>query len=674
MKRFILDTLDSYDDLGIILEDVENSFMGSLSASSQDVPGMTGAISQGTSIGAKNIILECVCLAKNETERAEKEAYIANVLRPFTTNEVPLKFTTSMDWEMYVNLVDISKSTRLAKATCDFSFTITFEASDPHQYGKMINQEIKENPVTITADGYSDVKPVFTCIPDTDITKLAIVDDNGDWAYIGNDVDFMAGETPVNNEPLILDDKCSTTVPWTILKNSEVTWRLDGYSDGGLKIVNDGIQASGFGGNRDGYHGPAFQQYLGQECEDYRVKIRLCNYQNFARARGVVEFYLLDDNGNRIGKLALNDKSNGKDPYVVFNVEKGSNLKNIYNSPGTTKKGKKTTIKVKTKNGTKTVTVNKKKKTEVVYKTINLPSSTATSTFTNFYGYLEVVKIGNKFTFNIMKLKRDGTGNAWSKPITTTFTDTGNTYNKKLAGVAGYIAKADIQEDKTNPVTKYSMNTLALTDVKVWNILNGGNGITSDQEIIARAGEELRIDSEDGCFYKNGEPFMDNFYIGSQFPKFTGGVPIEYNLFPKPSNLRIDSDNLVNESTFDVGYLQASSGKLMSSSNDAIDRASTWIACVPAQNLAYSILNTDSNSMRRIFFYTKSKTFINYIEIKNSEQSATVVVPANVYYCKVYAQKALTIRMKLEIGTVATAYNEHVPTAKWLLDYRPTRD
>ena len=60
MKRFILDTLDSYEDLGIILEDVENSFMGSLSASSQDVPGMAGAISQGTSIGAKNIILECV--------------------------------------------------------------------------------------------------------------------------------------------------------------------------------------------------------------------------------------------------------------------------------------------------------------------------------------------------------------------------------------------------------------------------------------------------------------------------------------------------------------------------------------------------------------------------------------------------------------------------------------
>lgn len=674
MKRFILDTLDSYDDLGIILEDVENSFMGSLSSSSQDVPGMTGAISQGTSIGSKNIILECVCLAQNESERAEKEAYIANVLRPFTTNAVSLKFTTSMDWEMYVNLVDISKSTRLSKSTCDFSFTITFEASDPHQYGKMITQEIRENPVTITADGYSDVKPVFTCIPDTDITKLAIVDDNGEWAYIGNDVDFMAGETPINNEPLILDDKCSTTVPWTSLENADVTFKLDGTASGSLKIYNNGIQVKSFGENMAGYHGPAFQQYLGQECEDYRVRVRLCNLQHYARSRGAAEFYLLDSNGARIGKVALNDKSDGKDPYIVFSVENGSNFKYVYNSPGTVKKGKVTTIKVKTKNGTKTVVVNKKKKTEVAYKTISVPSSTATSTFTDFYGYLDVLKIGNKFTFSIMKLKSNNAGNAWSKPITTTFTDTKNTYNKKLAGIAFFLAKADIAEDRANPPIKYTVNTLAITDVKVWNILNGGNGITSKQEIIARAGEELRIDSEDGCFYKNGEPFMDNFYIGSQFPKFTGGVPIEYNLFPKPSNLRVDSDNLVNESTFDVGYLQAASGKLMSSSNDTIDRASTWITCVPAQNLTFSILNTDSNSVRRIFFYTKSKTFINYIEYKNTVKSATVTVPANAYYCKVYAQKALTVRLKLEIGTVATAYNEHVPTAKWLLDYRPTRD
>ncbi|ATF25043.1 phage tail protein [Brochothrix thermosphacta] len=671
---FILDTLDSYADLGIIVEEIENPFMGSLSSSSQDVSGMTGAIFQGTSISSKKIVISCVCLANSAEERAEKEAYIANVLRPFTTNEVSLRFKESNDWEMYVHLSEITSSQRVLKKANSFSFTITFEASDPHQYGKMITQEIRENPVTITADGYSDIKPVFTCIPDTDITKMAIVDDNGDWAYIGNDVDFMQGETPVNNEPLILDDKCSTTVPWTSLENADVTFKLDGTASGSLKIHNDSIQAKSFGENMAGYHGPAFQQYLGQECEDYRVRVRLCNLQHYARSRGAAEFYLLDANGARIGKVALNDKSDGKDPYIVFSVESGSNFKYVYNSSGTVKKGKVTKIKVKTKNGTKTVVVNKKKKTEVAYKTISVPSSTATSTFTNFYGYLDVLKIGNKYTFSVMKLKANNAGNAWSKPITTIFTDTKNTYNKKLAGIAFFLATADLAEDRANPPIKYTVNTLAITDVKVWNILNGGNGITSKQEIIARAGEELRIDSEDGCFYKNGEPFMDNFYIGSKFPKFTGGVPIECNLFPKPSNLRIDSDNLVNESTFDVGYLQASTGKLMSSSNDTIDRVSTWIACVPTRKLAYSILNTDSNSVRRIFFYTKSKTFINYIEYKNTVKSETVTVPANAYYCKVYAQKALTVRLKLEIGTVATAYNEHVPTATWLLDYRPTRD
>jgi len=121
-------------------------------------------------------------------------------------------------------------------------------------------------------------------------------------------------------------------------------------------------------------------------------------------------------------------------------------------------------------------------------------------------------------------MELDDNANPKGSPITATWTDTKNEYTKKLAGIALYMAKYDITEDTTDPVTSYKNNDLALCDVQVWNIIDGGNGATSSPTYIARAGDEIKINTEDGTVYKNGAIFMEHLYIGSKFPVMQGGV------------------------------------------------------------------------------------------------------------------------------------------------------
>lgn len=318
MKKFTLGGLDSYDDLGLILEDVKMPVLGTLTETMQEVPGMIGAIPQGTSIGAKPIDLDVVLTASSEEDRAIKLNYLASVLKSLKDIEMPLIVDDNIRWEYNVHLTNVTIPERLTQTSHDVRFTITVTASDPRGYGELITTEITNSPFTIVPDGQSDVYPVLTCIPDTDITQLAIVDDQENWAYIGSDVDFMQGDLPANNEPLILDDRCSTSATWDLVDNTKVTFKLDGKADGSIKIQNDSIQANSYGALSDKYHGPVFQQYLGQDCGDYRIRVRLCNIQHYNRARGIVEVYLLDVNGDRIGKIAISDKSDGSDPYALI--------------------------------------------------------------------------------------------------------------------------------------------------------------------------------------------------------------------------------------------------------------------------------------------------------------------------------------------------------------------
>lgn len=539
-RTFNFGGLDSKDDLGVIVNDIRKSIGPEITENVQDVPGMVGKIFLGNSYGQRVDEIDITIPADSDEEASEKFHDLASAFITLGDDEYPMVYSDESEWEYYGHFSSITKPERIDQASCWTKCTLTFSCSDPKGYGEYQQHDITENPITITPDGTAECYPVFTCIPKKDVTKIAVVDQDENYVYVGADVDPDTGGSPVDLEPLVFHDYCSTMATWLSLTQDTLTFTPEnGVIGGAMRSVNDALTvALDSSGNpnfgkpvANKWHGPLVKQNLNGQYQDYRVAIWLSNKQYYPRAKGKVELYLLDQDGHAIGKIGIKDNSISAKPIVQVTVFNGDKYHNIMYDQGSISKKKTTTKKIKVKNGTRKVKSKGKTKTEQLWKTLTLPADPSTDTYSNFYGWIQLEKIGNKFTVQAMKC--DSKHNPmWSKPITKTWTDTSKIYTQKLAAVAAYIAKYDIQEDTADPVVKYTNNGLALSDVAVWQIINGGNSGTSAPTVIARAGDEIKINCEDHTVYKNGAVYMKNFYIGGQFFTMQGGVPKSFAFSP----------------------------------------------------------------------------------------------------------------------------------------------
>ncbi|MEC5268275.1 phage tail family protein [Heyndrickxia coagulans] len=537
-RTFNFGGLDSKDDLGVIVNDIRKSIGPEITENVQDVPGMVGKIFLGNSYGQRIDELDIIIPADSDEEASKKFHDLAAVFISLGDDEYPMVYSDESEWEYYGHFSSITKPERIDQASSWYKCTLTFSCSDPKGYGEYQQHDITANPITITPDGTAECYPVFTCIPKKDVTKIAVVDQDENYVYVGADVDPDTGDSPVDLEPLVFHDYCSTMATWLSLTPETLTFTPEnGVIGGAMRSVNDALTvALDSSGNpnfgkpvANKWHGPLVKQNLNGQYQDYRVAIWLSNKQYYPRAKGKVELYLLDQDGHAIGKIGIKDNSISAKPIVQVTVFNGDKYHNIMYDQGSISK------KIKVKNGTRTVKSKGKTKTEQLWKTLTLPSDPSTDTYTNFYGWIRFEKIGNKFTVQVMKC--DSNHNpVWDKPITKTWTDTSKIYTQKLAAVAAYIAKYDIQEDTANPVVKYRNNDLALTDVCVWEIINGGNKSTTSPTVVARKGDEIKINCEDHTVYKNGAVFMKNFYIGGQFLTMQGGVPKTFAFSPDLSD------------------------------------------------------------------------------------------------------------------------------------------
>ncbi|AWP37766.1 phage tail protein [Heyndrickxia coagulans] len=521
--------------------EIHRNIFPTVEEQTQNIPGMSGDLYLGTNVKNRTFVVDVEIVAGSHTQRIDLIHQISDWLMPVDDAEFDLIFDDEQDFTYYAHVSNITEVTRsLYKGKA----SITFSCSDPKGYGEYQQHDMITNPITITPDGTAECYPVFTCIPKKDVTRIAITDQDENYVYIGSDVDPDTGDSPVDLEPLVFHDYCSTMATWLSLTPDTLTFTPEnGVIGGAMRSVNDALTfALDSSGNpnfgkpvANKWHGPVVKQNLNGQYQDYRVSIWLSNKQYYPRAKGKVELYLLDQDGHAIGKIGIKDNSISAKPILQVIVFNGTKYHNIVYDQGSIQKKKTTTKKIKVKNGTRTVKSKGKTKTEQLWKTLTLPGDPSTDTYTNFYGWIRFEKIGNKFTVQVMKC--DSKHNpVWDKPITKTWTDTSKIYTQKLAAVAAYIAKYDIEEDTANPVVKYRNNNLALTDVCVWEIINGGNKSTTSPTVVARKGDEIKINCEDHTVYKNGAVFMENFYIGGQFLTMQGGVPKTFAFSPDLSD------------------------------------------------------------------------------------------------------------------------------------------
>ncbi|MDQ7860621.1 hypothetical protein RCO48_04660 [Peribacillus frigoritolerans] len=103
-----------------------------------------------------------------------------------------------------------------------------------------------------------------------------------------------------------------------------------------IKVALDSNGVSNFGPatNNSKWHGPVRQQWLPNAYGDFRLLVRMYNYQYYPRARGKCEVYLLDEDGARFGKIMLKDVGNSEEVAVQFQIGTSSNFKEIYAGKG----------------------------------------------------------------------------------------------------------------------------------------------------------------------------------------------------------------------------------------------------------------------------------------------------------------------------------------------------
>lgn len=104
-----------------------------------------------------------------------------------------------------------------------------------------------------------------------------------------------------------------------------------------------------------------------------------------------------------------------------------------------------------------------------------------------------------------------------------------------LANLGVFFGKHDIKEDLVNPVVAYKSDYEALTNYEEWRS-DGSTDPDDTPHIIAKAGQEIIIDTANNKVTIDGKPADKYVSWLSTFPKLTGGVPQTLHFFPDPKN------------------------------------------------------------------------------------------------------------------------------------------
>lgn len=119
--------------------------------------------------------------------------------------------------------------------------------------------------------------------------------------------------------------------------------------------------------------------------------------------------------------------------------------------------------------------------------------------------------------------------------------DTSDKFGFALANIGVFFGKHDIDEDLSKPPVVYRTDFETLTDYKEWRT-DGSTDADDNPHIIAKAGDEIVIDTTDNNVTINGQ--NANKYVSwlSTFPGIQGGVGQELHFYPDPANADITLD------------------------------------------------------------------------------------------------------------------------------------
>lgn len=423
------------------------------------LPGLPGAHLESTDTEVRIIQQPIVINGKDRLDVRKLEEDLADWL--ITKDPVKLIFDDEPN-RVYFAVIDgslnIEDIARFGKGV------ITFICPDPYKYGSELtftsHASLEEvNTLVMNNPGTRESYPVFTMIAKKPITHLDIIGPDG-YMRIGRPVSVE--ETVINPRESILNDTMSTLVGWTTAHNVD-----GGVRTGSFQASSKGFSVSDYG-TGSSWHGPSLQKSLSQQLDNFEVEMFLTLQSLRNTEVGRVELYLLDENGQHIGKVAMKDILTG-DYLNQVEARVGPLVSGTYIATGTPPR----------------------------------PSD-----WIPFKGIIRITRIEGKWNVYIANI-----GSRHIGPLHGSYLESGDL--KKLAAIQVHIG---VSKDRLP-------SKMQIHNVKVFK----RNVITEDiVPYIAHEGDEIIIDHRNDSILVNGEEMqkLKGDFMASFFPIQSGDTAL----------------------------------------------------------------------------------------------------------------------------------------------------
>jgi predicted phage tail component-like protein len=264
------------------------------------VPGMDG--SYITSKRKPSVTLNVKAMIVKETENELRQVIdeLNDILD--TDEEAEIVFSDEPDKTYYGILSDISEDYEIRGVHV---VTITFFRSKPYKYGTEKEAIFPSDVVSLPYNGTAPGDPIFELEALQPVTFALIQNHLNEYMMIGKPIDVT--DTPYAKYERVFYSDCDSLIGWTTAAPGEI----DGNIAGTMQTNGTRFQASDYGTGLS-WHGPAIKTSLPEVLTDFKMTAWIALYNGYAaRQVGRVEIYLLDPNGNQVGKVAMKDLRTG---------------------------------------------------------------------------------------------------------------------------------------------------------------------------------------------------------------------------------------------------------------------------------------------------------------------------------------------------------------------------
>lgn len=429
------------------------------------IPGRAGGLITGHRTPARFISQEVLIACESAEELRKKLEELSEVLH--TNEPVPLMFEDERDRTYYAIYAGAQEGYEIDGF---YTATINFLCPDPYKYAEPNRTPFVDGSATIYNHGTVEATPTIRATVLEDITYMDIFNDRG-YMRIGQPVE--SGEVEFNPKTKLLNETFATITGWTAAGTV-----VDGGTVSGL-LKSNGYQflTTDFGtAAGTTWHGPSLKKSVtGAPIQDFEAEFFITFTNPLTSTRGRIELYLLDDQSNAIGKIAIKRVGGGS-----------------------------TSAHVEMRIGN----------TTVFHFLINFAGDNKTE-WINFDGVLRISRKDNVWEGYVAQVNKT-TGKHTSRHYKT-YVDTSRVYMQQLTQIQVHIAK-----DVNSPVSYMWANHLNIYRL---------NTEPTKIPIIATVDDVIELNFKESLISINGEPRPDLKDFGATFFKLPKG---KTNLLVEP--------------------------------------------------------------------------------------------------------------------------------------------